>query len=45
MTASAAAGMRAPPRVRVRWSIFLFLFAFGLIAYLQQRSIAVAGYR
>jgi ACS family glucarate transporter-like MFS transporter len=27
----------------VRWRIFLFLFAFGLIAYLQARSIPVAG--
>jgi ACS family glucarate transporter-like MFS transporter len=33
---------RAP---RVRWRIFLFLFGFGLIAYLQQRSIPVAAYR
>ncbi len=30
-------------RVRVRWNIFLFLFAFALIAYLQHTSIAVAG--
>ena len=28
---------------RVRWKIYLFLFAFGFIAYLQQRSITVAG--
>jgi MFS transporter, ACS family, glucarate transporter len=35
----------SPPRVRVRWRIFLFLFGFGFIAYLQQRSITVAGYQ
>jgi ACS family glucarate transporter-like MFS transporter len=34
-----------PPltRPRVRWRIYLFLFGFGLIAYLQARSIPVAG--
>jgi MFS transporter, ACS family, glucarate transporter len=31
--------------MRVRWKIFLFLFGFGLIAYLQQRSLTVASYR
>lgn len=31
--------------VPVRWKIFAFLFAFGFIAYLQQRSITVAGYQ
>ncbi len=30
-------------RVRVRWKIFAFLFGFGFIAYVQQRSITVAG--
>jgi ACS family glucarate transporter-like MFS transporter len=28
--------------VRVRWNIFLLLFGFGVIAYLQQRGITVA---
>jgi MFS transporter, ACS family, glucarate transporter len=37
--------LRAPPRVRVRWKIFLFLFVFGFMAYLQQRSITVASYQ
>jgi ACS family glucarate transporter-like MFS transporter len=27
----------------VRWRIYLFLFAFGMIAYLQARSIPIAG--
>jgi len=31
--------------VRVRWRIFLFLFGFGFIAYVQQRSLTVASYR
>ena len=31
--------------VPVRWKIFAFLFSFGFIAYLQQRSITVAGYQ
>ena len=31
--------------MRVRWKIFLFLFGFGFIAYLQQRSITVASYQ
>ena len=35
----------APQRLRVRWKIYLFLFAFGLIAYLQQRELTVAGVR
>jgi MFS transporter, ACS family, glucarate transporter len=29
-------------RIRVRWKIFLYLFGFGFIVYLQQRSITVA---
>jgi ACS family glucarate transporter-like MFS transporter len=33
------------PRIRVRWKIFLFTFAFLLIAYLQQKSLTVAGYQ
>jgi ACS family glucarate transporter-like MFS transporter len=34
-----------PPlkRPRVRWRIYLFLFGFGMIAYVQARSITVAG--
>jgi len=34
-----------PPRLRVRWRIFLLLFGFGFMAYVQQRSITVAGYQ
>ena len=33
----------APQRLRVRRKIYLFLFAFGFIAYLQHASITVAG--
>jgi sugar phosphate permease len=36
---------RRVPRLRVRWNIFLFTFAFGVIAYLQQKAPTVAGYR
>jgi len=45
VTASEPRTLRSgrPERVRVRWNIFLFLFAFALIAYLQHTSIAVAG--
>jgi sugar phosphate permease len=32
-------------RVRVRWKIFGCLFAFGMVAYLQQRTLTVAGYQ
>jgi len=38
----------APTRawhVRVRWKIFGCLFAFGMVAYLQQRTITVAGHQ
>ncbi len=31
--------------VRVRWRIFSFLFGFGLVAYVQQKSITVAAER
>jgi len=31
--------------MRVRWKIFLFLFGFGFIAYVQQRSLTIASYR
>ena len=33
------------PRMRVRWWIFLYLFAFGGVAYFQQRGITVAAYQ
>jgi ACS family glucarate transporter-like MFS transporter len=32
----------APPTIRIRWRILAFLFGFGLLAYLQQKSITVA---
>jgi ACS family glucarate transporter-like MFS transporter len=35
----------APLRIRVRWKIFTLLFGFGLIAYVQQRGLAVASYQ
>jgi ACS family glucarate transporter-like MFS transporter len=31
--------------MRVRWKIFALLFAFGLMAYVQQRVLSVASYR
>lgn len=34
--------IRAAPVSWVRWRIFAFLFGFGFIAYLQQKSITVA---
>ena len=40
-----AAGRRPPPALRVRWRMFAFLFGFGLVAYLQQKSITVAAAR
>jgi ACS family glucarate transporter-like MFS transporter len=36
---------RALPFVRIRWRIFSFLFFFGFIAYVQQRSITIAAER
>ena len=42
------AGTLAPApaqRVRVRWKIFGCLFGFSMVAYLQQRTITVAGYQ
>lgn len=33
------------PFIRVRWRIFGFLFAFGLLAYFQQKSITIAAER
>jgi len=35
----------APRRTRIRWRIFTLLFSFGLMAYVQQRSLAVASYQ
>src|ERR1035438_10173081 len=32
----------APPTIRIRWRILAFLFGFGLLAYLQQKSITIA---
>jgi MFS transporter, ACS family, glucarate transporter len=37
--------LRAPGRTRVRWKIFALLFGFGLMAYVQQRTLSVASYR
>lgn len=34
-----------PLAVRIRWRIFSFLFGFGFIAYVQQKSITVAADR
>jgi len=31
-----------PPTVRIRWRIFSFLFLFGFVAYVQQKTITVA---
>jgi ACS family glucarate transporter-like MFS transporter len=45
MNAPAAASIAPPQRVRVRWIIFLFQFAFGFVVYFQQRSLTVAGAR
>jgi MFS transporter, ACS family, glucarate transporter len=40
-----APGPTGAGRLRVRWKIFGFLFAFGFMAYLQQRGITVAAYQ
>lgn len=45
MSAPAAASVAPPQRIRVRWIIFLFMFAFGFVVYVQQRSLTVAGAR
>ncbi len=34
-----------PAFIRIRWRIFGFLFAFGLLAYFQQKSITIAAER
>lgn len=44
MTAAAVSGWYALTH-RVRWRIFYFLFAFGCIAYFQQKGITVAAER
>jgi MFS transporter, ACS family, glucarate transporter len=33
---------RAAPAFRIRWRIFSFLFGFGFLAYIQQKTITVA---
>jgi MFS transporter, ACS family, glucarate transporter len=43
VTEPAAAAVTPAAWPRVRWKIFAFLFGFGFIAYLQQRSVTVAG--
>jgi MFS transporter, ACS family, glucarate transporter len=35
----------APKTLRVRWSVFAFMFAIGLVAYLQQKSLTIAADR
>lgn len=45
MSTPAAASLAPPQRIRVRWIIFLFQFAFGFVVYVQQRSLTVAGER
>jgi sugar phosphate permease len=32
----------ARPRVRIRWWIFAFMFAFAMLSYMQRNSVAVA---
>lgn len=45
-TAPAVAPAERPvPRIRVRWKIFAFMFAFGACAYLQQKGLSVAALR
>lgn len=43
--AAAAVPLAAPPRVRVRWKMFAFMFAFGVFAYVQQKGLSVAALR
>ncbi len=47
MTAEPAGLVAFPPRrgARIRWKIFTLLFGFGLMAYVQQRSLTVASYQ
>ena len=44
-TAPARIQSLAPRRLRIRWKIFALLFFFGLMAYVQQRGLAVASYQ
>lgn len=44
-TAPAQIQSLAPRRLRIRWKIFALLFFFGLMAYVQQRGLAVASYQ
>jgi sugar phosphate permease len=34
-----------PIAMRIRWRIFSFLFGFGFLAYVQQKTITVAAER
>src|SRR5580698_5985043 len=34
--------LNAAPAFRIRWRIFSFLFGFGFLAYVQQKTIPVA---
>src|SRR5271163_4887344 len=34
--------LNAAPAFRIRWRIFSFLFGFGFLAYVQQKTITVA---
>lgn len=47
MTAEPAglAALTQRRRLRIRWKIFGLLFGFGLMAYVQQRSLTVASYQ
>jgi hypothetical protein len=37
--------VREPALIRIRWRIFAFLFGFGFLAYVQQKSLTVAAER
>lgn len=39
---SSAAALRRAPLFRVRWKIYLFMWGLALLAYFQQRGLAVA---
>ena len=34
--------LNSAPAFRIRWRIFSFLFGFGFLAYIQQKTITVA---
>jgi MFS transporter, ACS family, glucarate transporter len=42
VTAQATGRPGPAPRFRVRWKIYLFMFGLSLLAYIQQRGLAVA---